>query len=282
MYGNNSNGNGAAWARRFAALWAVLTIGLGLAAFPAEAQPFAYVANGGTDTVTVIDTAMHPPSMVTTVGVGMSPDGVAVTPNGKHVYVANATSNTVLVIGAATNMVVGLPIMVGVNPIGVAITPDGTQAYVTNFHDGTVSVINTATKMVVQTVPSGSGADAVAVTPDGTHVYVANFTADTVSVFARPGNTPVASIPVGDAPSGIAITPDGTHVYVANKRTNTVSVIRTATNAVVATIQVGTKPVAVAITPDGTHVYVANLGKIAETLELLRSRFNDIKKPKAT
>ena len=196
MYGNNSNGNGAAWARGFAALWAVLAIGLGLAAFPAEAQPFAYVANGGSDTVSVIDTATHPPSVVATVGVGMSPDGVAVTPNGKHVYVANAASNTVSVIRAATNTVGGLPIPVGVNPIGVAFTPDGTQAYVANF-DGTVSVINTATK-TVQTFPSGSGADAVAVTPDGTHVYVANFHDGTVSVFARPGNTPVASIPVED------------------------------------------------------------------------------------
>jgi YVTN family beta-propeller protein len=83
MYGNNSNGNGAAWARRFAAPWAVLAIGLGLAAFPAEAQPFAYVANGGSDTLSVIDTATHPPSVVATVGVGMSPDGVAVTPNGE-------------------------------------------------------------------------------------------------------------------------------------------------------------------------------------------------------
>ena len=155
MYGNNSNGNGAAWARGFAALWAVLAIGLGLAAFPAEAQPFAYVANGGSDTVSVIDTATHPPSVVATVGVGMSPDGVAVTPNGKHVYVANASSNTVLVIRAATNTVVGLPIKVGVQPIGVAITPDGTQAYVANFHDGTVSVIDTATKMVVADVRVG-------------------------------------------------------------------------------------------------------------------------------
>jgi YVTN family beta-propeller protein len=103
--GNNSNGNGAAWARGFAALWAVLAIGLGLAAFPAEAQPFAYVANGGSDTVSVIDTATK--MVVATVGVGMVPDGVAVMPNGQHVYVANASSNTVSVIHAATNTVGG-------------------------------------------------------------------------------------------------------------------------------------------------------------------------------
>jgi YVTN family beta-propeller protein len=149
MYGNNSNGNGAAWARGFTALWTVLAIGLGLAAFPAEAQPFAYVANGGSNTVSVIDTATKT-VVATVVGVGSEPNGVAVTPDGKHVYVANAGSNTVSVIRAATNTVVGLPIPVGANPIGVAITPDGTSAYVTNFGDGTVSVINTATRTVAR------------------------------------------------------------------------------------------------------------------------------------
>jgi DNA-binding beta-propeller fold protein YncE len=38
----------------------MLAIGLGLAAFPAEAQPFAYVANTNSSTVSVIDTATTP------------------------------------------------------------------------------------------------------------------------------------------------------------------------------------------------------------------------------
>jgi hypothetical protein len=40
---NNSNGSRAAWARGFAALCAVLAMGVGLLASPAAAQPFAYV-----------------------------------------------------------------------------------------------------------------------------------------------------------------------------------------------------------------------------------------------
>ena len=46
MNGNNRTGSGAAWARGFVALFAVLAMGLGLLASPAEAAPFAYVANG--------------------------------------------------------------------------------------------------------------------------------------------------------------------------------------------------------------------------------------------
>jgi YVTN family beta-propeller protein len=73
------------------------------------------------------------------------------------VYVANNGSNTVSVIGTATNQVVGSPIPVGNGPIGVAVTPDGSRVYVANNGSNTVSVIDT-TKIppaVVATVGVG-------------------------------------------------------------------------------------------------------------------------------
>jgi YVTN family beta-propeller protein len=76
-----------------------------LIARPAEAAPFAYVANGGSNNVSVIDTATK--TVVATVGVGLGPDGIAVTPEGTHVYVANSSSGTVSVIATATNTGVG-------------------------------------------------------------------------------------------------------------------------------------------------------------------------------
>ena len=57
---------------------------------------------------------------------------VAVTPDGKHVYVVNTNTNTVSVIDTASNMVVGTPIPVGNAPAAVAVTPDGKHGYVTN------------------------------------------------------------------------------------------------------------------------------------------------------
>src|ERR1700736_3417162 len=98
MDSNNSNGSDAAWALGFMALFAiVLAMGLALAACPAEAAPFAYVANEHSNTVSVIDTATN--TLVATIPVGTIPFAVAVTPNGKRVYVTNDGSNTVSVIG---------------------------------------------------------------------------------------------------------------------------------------------------------------------------------------
>lgn len=57
MYSINSNVSCLAWARGLIVLGAVL--GLGLMARPAEAAPFAYVTNGDSNSVSVIDTATN-------------------------------------------------------------------------------------------------------------------------------------------------------------------------------------------------------------------------------
>jgi YVTN family beta-propeller protein len=164
MDSNNSNGRRAAWARGFAALGAVLAMELGLMARPAEAAPFAYVTNQGDGTVSVIDTATNPPSVVATVTVGSDPVGVGVTPDGKHVYVTNGyPCNTVSVIDTATNPPsVVATVAVGLHPLGVAVTPDGKHVYVANRGLGnesnTVSVIATATNTVeAATITVGNG-----------------------------------------------------------------------------------------------------------------------------
>src|ERR1700724_3567583 len=124
MRSDDSKGSRAASARGLAALWAMLAMGLALAATPAEAAPFAYVANEFSSTVSVIDTATN--SVVATIPAVNSPQGVAVTPDGTHVYVTNFNSNNVSVIATATNTVVGTPIPVGRNPGAVGIVPPQT------------------------------------------------------------------------------------------------------------------------------------------------------------
>ena len=122
-----------------------------------------YVANAGSNNVSVINTATN--TVVKTVSVGNAPIGVAITPDGTKVYVANSGSNNVSVIHRPGNTVVAT-IPVGNCPRGVAITPDGTQAYVANYGDNTVSVIDTATNTVAGLpIPVGTSPDWVASQP---------------------------------------------------------------------------------------------------------------------
>ena len=285
MSSNNSNGSRSAWAWGFMALRAVLAMELSSMAGPAAAAPFAYVANAGANSVSVIDTATH--TVVATIPVGKAPFAVAVTPNGKHAYVTNFLSvnpQTVSVIRTATNTVVATVTLPGgfSSPQAVAVTPDGTHAYVTTIGSipGTVLVIDTATNTVVGIpIPVGFNPMGIAITPDGQHAYVANSFDGTVSVISTASNSVVATVTVGagsdlSSPQFVAITPNGKHVYVANMNSNNVSVIRTASNTVVATSAELITPAGIAITPDGTHAYVAN--NVAGNVSVIDTHTNTV------
>ncbi len=114
---------------------------------------FAYVPNFDDGTVSVIDTATQ--TVPITVNVGMHPDGVAVTPNGRFAYVSNSAANDVSVIDTSTNTVTAT-IGVGSNPDSIAISPNGVEAYVANSGSDNVSVINTSTNTVTTTIDVGA------------------------------------------------------------------------------------------------------------------------------
>lgn len=218
---------------------------------------YAYVTNGGTNTVSAIDTATN--KIAAAVPVGIAPFAVAISPNGQHAYVTNGGSASVSVIDTTTNTVEAT-VIVGIGPYGVSVSPDGEYVYVTNFGVSTVSVIRAGLNMVVATVPVGNSPQGVAVTPNGQYVYVADFGAGTVSVISTATNRVVSTVTVECGPNDVAVTPDGCYVYVVNSGSGSVSVVDASTFGVVARVAGLCQPSGVAITPDGEYAYVTNLG----------------------
>ncbi len=106
------------------------------------------------------------------------------------VSVINTATNTVIDTNPNVSGTQAIP--VGSSPTSVALSPDGGLAYVANGND-TVSVISTKDYTVVSTVAidsDTSGGHVVAVTPNGT-VYVTDTADDTVRVLTvEPGNAP--------------------------------------------------------------------------------------------
>jgi hypothetical protein len=87
------------------------------------------------------------------VGSGLTPLGIAITPNGTKAYTANfggessfsaGTGSTVTPINLRTRTA-GPPITVGGGPWSIAVTPDSKTAYVGNANDFTVTPVNVAT-----------------------------------------------------------------------------------------------------------------------------------------
>ncbi len=225
----------------------------------ALAAPFAYVANHGDDNVLVIDTATN--TIVTTIDVGHSPLGVAVDPEGRHVYVANqdGPDGNVSIITTADNSVV--PLKVGDDPTGAAVRLPGTQVYVANRIDKTVSVIDTSVNQVVKTIDVQKNPLGVVINPAGTPAYVVNRGSDSVSVIDTDSYVVKTNIPVaGSNPTHLAVSPAGDQLYVTSESGALVSVINTASLSVTGTVAVGSVPEGVAFTPDGTRAYVANSG----------------------
>jgi YVTN family beta-propeller protein len=193
----------------------------------------------------------------TAIPVGDEPHSVAITPDGRRIYVTNYASGNVSVIDTNSNSVI-TTIPVGDRPEAVAITPDG-HAYITTFD--LLVVIDTTSNTITTTIPD-LYPTAVAITPDGHHAYVTNGGIDSMSIINTTSNTVTTTIPIPYAFGShrVAITPDGHHAYITHPNSDTVSVIDTTSNTVTTTIVVGVggSPHGVAITPDGHHAYIAN------------------------
>lgn len=234
----------------------------------ARAEERAYVANSGSDTVSVIDTATD--LVIDTIAVGRIPNGIATTPNGVAVYVVNGGSpgaaGSVSMIDTTTNTV-RATVPVGSNPYGVTVAPDGSLVYVANSNSGTLSVIETASNLVKTTIPVGRNPTAVAISPDGTVAYVADVDFPYVFVLSTETHLVVATVPAGRNPIDVAISPDGAFAYVATGRvgdtlsTGGVVVIDTATNiaSTFISLPLNASPSGIAISADGSKAYVASI-----------------------
>src|ERR1700722_7127633 len=227
-----------------------------------------YFADTGNDTVAVVPSqSLNPKDYVDTpetlIPVGVNPQGLAVSPNGSQVWVADTGPQTGLpsmgaisVISTATNKVTATLHLPVTDPRQIAFSPSGATAYVTT--SAGVLVYKTATDRLVTLIGGLGNPEGVTVSPNGT-VYVTNDQRNAVDVISAATNRVTRTIAVGQLPWQMALTSDGKTLYVADGDSDAVSVINTATNAVTGTIAVSGDPVSVALTPDGSRLWVSGL-----------------------
>jgi YVTN family beta-propeller protein len=243
--------------------------------------------------------AVPPNTVVATINVGVTPTGMAITPDGRFAYVANnnnygifqtptVSADTVSVIDLSNNTVLTtIEHSSFSQPYTITINPAGTKAYVTNSADSvggregtTVTVIDIATNTVSAVITGFDGPSGLAITSDGTKGYVNNYGAGhpepsadgtTVRVVDLVNNVIVGPpLVVDKAPAAIAITPNDAFVYTVNYANSdpalgngTMSRIRTSDDTVLNVILPGivlSGPFAIDITPDGNFAYVTNFG----------------------
>jgi uncharacterized protein (TIGR03437 family) len=235
-----------------------------LLASVAQARPFAYVANSASQTLSIVDLANG--GATRTVNLPSLPTSVAVTPDGRFVYVVSeGTTRGITVINAETAAIVNT-ISGFSSPKDLAFSPDGSRAYVTNGEtNGAVAVVNTATRLVEGNIPVGRNPREIVISPDGNYIYVVNTgaTVDTVSVIRAADNSVVNTITVGRGATEAVVSRDGKRLYVVNTDDNMVFVIDTSNgvgNGAIGTFTVFADPTSIAINPAGTRLYVLRRG----------------------
>lgn len=225
---------------------------------------------------------------------GLIAIGLAVTPDGKRLYVANQDDATVAVIDLACGCVIK-NIPVGAGPMPVAISPDGKTTLVGNVVSSLIYIVDTATDKQIGAFEAGTGPAAVAFSPDERWVYVLDqgFFGATPQVgsaamildaldFKR-----IAQIPIAGA-STIAVAPDGRTIYVgANAAAGSTNINIYAIDAhlhgVKTTIELGSvtpgNAPTLAIPQDGKKLYAAYIDSNGQpTLAVIDTKNNVVRR----
>ena len=239
----------------------------GFPQYPANYREYAYVTNGDSGTVSVLDVVNV--RLDRELPVGQNPLAVTASPTRNEVYVLNGGSEdgrgSISIIDAEKNNVAAT-IALHRRPVSIELNPAGTLAYVTNSGSNSISVVDLKARQEVAQIGAGEEPVAARIAPDGRTLVVANRLGNSVSVIDV-GARRVRSIFDGcPGAADVAILPDSTKAFVACSAGHQVMAILLADSKVnvgqpdklESLLDVGRGPMQLALKPDGGELFVSN------------------------
>jgi len=224
---------------------------------------FAYTANTGDGTISVIDGLTRTVARTIDLNPGDEPYLVAVSPDGATLYVLlqDASFDTRLVsVDVAGGAITGSSAPTEFSPFDAqaVISADGTNLYTLAGSELWRFDLTTAgfPDEEIDTVPDPTG---IAVAPDGT-LYVSDL--DDEVFHLGPTGTPIGSpIPLtpGGITGGIALDAGGAHAWIVGTPALEATVVDLATEAALPTSGIDDISFLIAVSPDGDGVYVGSL-----------------------
>ena len=235
--------------------------------YPSNYREYAYVTNGGSDTVTVLDVVNV--RVDRELPVGRDPVAVAASPTRNEIYVVNAgapgTNGSISVIDAERNVVVAA-IPVHRHPVSIDLDAEGAQAYVANSASNSVSVVDLETRREIAQIGAGEEPVAARISADGKSLVVTNRRGNSVTVI-DPASRRVRAVFEGcPGAAGVAILPDSLKAFVSCSAGHQVMVLALARpdgdsvlpDRLETLMDVGRAPVDLALKPDGGEIFVSN------------------------
>lgn len=168
-----------------------------------------YIANMGSKSMSVVTVA---DGQVTDVPMGSMAAQVAVTRDGKYIFVSLIDNKEVARYDVKTKQITRIPLPASAQgPIQLYATPDSKLLYVADQGgvmerpmSDKVYVIDIAISKVISTITTGQKAHGVVVSKDGKTAYITNSAANTVSIIDVATQKVTATVSVGKGPNGIS------------------------------------------------------------------------------
>lgn len=219
-----------------------------------------YVANSGSDTISVIDTAIN--RVINTISnLGYSPAELALSEVRQTLYATNPDSDNVSVIDTVARAVIGR-ISVGKRPCCIAVDEDRRKIYVTNTGSHTISVIDmyedNYERSVEKTITVGLNPTGMVIHED--KLYVANSGSNSIYVMdipLQPPYRPTKTISVGQKPTRM-LSGLQERIYVSNANSNEISFVYPRMGLVDRNVMAGDLPSEMAIDQLRRKLYVVN------------------------
>ena len=142
----------------------------------------------------------------------LSPIEMAVSPDGRLLYVVCQDGDQVRVVDTHSKRVVG-SVAVGHVPRGIVLSPDGRLMYVTNAWSDTVSEIDAASLKVLRTLSAGLEPTGAVIDRSGETLYIANRLSSDVSVIDLKTGQEKKRLLAGRGASYLALSADGKRIY---------------------------------------------------------------------
>lgn len=196
-----------------------------------------YIANRGSNNVTVVDTNLK--LQITSVRVGNEPLGITANPDRQEVYVANSGSNSISIINSLTNTVTST-IIVDYKPVDVVIV--GSFLYVLSGGTNWITVIDIASRKTIKTIPSDANLRKAVYSEQFDRVYLTNYDTGKIAFLIPSLGVITRTINVGLKPVGLAIDESRNRLYITGYNSNKVAVINPVSETVEKLITVGKNP----------------------------------------
>src|SRR5207302_785493 len=142
--------------------------------------------------------------------------GVAVSPEGNHIYISDEAESTLDVVdGRSLKVTKRIPL--SGHPNNVAMSPDGRRVYVAIAQaPGGVDVIDTESLTNIKTLPTKGTIHNPYVTPDGRYVVAGSIQAKAINVIDTRTDQPAWTLDMdlGVRPMAFATNPDGSTKWI--------------------------------------------------------------------